>query len=224
MDNKSSFFWGAALTATALAGASYFLRGRSRGLLEDPSVIPIVTPMIDLFTAEHVLARLGRVPGDDVTLVLHTAGGCAASCVMIADAVRQFPRSRAIVPYMALSGGTLIALSAQELSMSRLAALSAVDPVIFGQRARHIVEGDESGLHASAQEYDQAIRRQLDGLLRARVPSAGLERAMAVFMGFDAPHEWPIYTPHLVDLGFQVRPADPRWAEYVDARRDAWSR
>lgn len=224
MDDKRSFLFGAAVAAAAFAGASYFMRGRGLMMLEDPSVIPIVTPMIDLYWAEYVLGRMGRVPGDELTLVLHTAGGCAASCVMISDAVRHFRRSRTIVPYMALSGGTLIALSAQELSMGRLAALSAVDPVIFGQRARHIEKGDEAGLHASAQEYDQAIRRQLHGILRSRLPAADLERAMAVFMGLDAPHEWPVYTPQLVELGLEVKAADPRWATYVDARRDAWSR
>jgi ClpP class serine protease len=36
---------------------------------------------------------------------------------------------------MALSGGTLIALGAREIAIGRNAALSAVDPVLFGRRA-----------------------------------------------------------------------------------------
>lgn len=39
---------------------------------------------------------------------------------------------------MALSGGTLIALGAREIAIGRNAALSAVDPVLFGRRAKHI--------------------------------------------------------------------------------------
>ena len=106
-------------------------------------------------------AILGRVlPLDDVTLVLHTEGGCVTSCVMIADALRRFTRSTAIVPYMAISGGTLIALSATRLEMGGRASLSAVDPQIMGQRVKHLAEAkDKPSIAALAREYDVAMRK-----------------------------------------------------------------
>lgn len=220
-DDKSSMFIGAALATAAVAGAAYYLTRRDRPAFGvDPSVIPIFTPMIDLNTVDEVFARMERIRGDEVTLVLHTPGGCVASCVMIADALRQFRRSTAIVPYIALSGGTLIALAADRIAMGRRAALSAVDPVVHGQRARHIKASDEEGRHAMAQEYYQAVQRQLRGMLTRHLGSGpNLDRALSVFMGLEAPHEWPIYTPQLVALGLPVVTADPIWSNYVDSHR-----
>jgi len=158
---------------------------------------------------------------------MHTNGGCVTSCVMIADALRRFPRSRAIVPYMALSGGTMIALNAHELQMGASAALSAVDPQISGRRARHIPKEAEDGLHPLAQEYDQAVsgflRETLWARLRGRGGDMALEHAMRIFMGEQAPHAWPIKAEQVRTLGIPVTPADKCWARIVDlcqAERD----
>lgn len=215
--------------ATAFAGAAYYISRQGRtALAEDRSVIPIITPVIDLAVADYVLARIEHLPSDEVTVILHTPGGCVTSCVLIADALALVPRSTAIVPYMAMSGGTLIALSATEIAMGRNAALSAVDPVVFGKRAKHIEVGDEDGLHATAREYEEAMKAHLQETLRARLLAskgeAAVERAMDVFMGVDAPHEWPIHLPALKELGLPVRPSERRWAEYVDARRHWYRR
>jgi membrane-bound ClpP family serine protease len=226
MENKAPIILAARAATTAL-GVAYYVSGWGRNALgEDPSIIPLITPMIDLRVADYVLARLERIRGDEVTVVLHTPGGCATSCVMIANAIGRFPRSTAVVPYMALSGGTLIALGAREIAIGRSAALSAVDPVLSGRRAKHIEAGDEDGLHATAREYEEAMRRHLRSTLRARLLATqgaeGVEKAMAVFMGHNAPHEWPIYAPELIDLGLPVRAAEARWSEYVDTRRGWW--
>ncbi len=221
----------AALGASALAGVGWALR-RRRGedilrAIETSTVIPIITPVIEIPTAEYVLSRMEHMPLDEVTLVLHTEGGCVTSCVMIADALRRFTRSTAIVPYMAISGGTLIALNARSLKMGRNAALSAVDPQIFGQRARHIPATDEDGFYPLAQEYDSAVSSFLEDTLRARIPSARREtlgRAMEVFMGIKAPHAWPVKQPEIRELGLPVETAEPGWASFVDAYRREVSR
>ena len=218
----------AALGATAFAGAAFAWRkGRRDELwrrIEASTVIPIITPVIEIPTAEYVLSRMEHMPLDDVTLVLHTEGGCVTSCVMIADALRRFTRSTAVVPYMAISGGTLIALNAKKLAMGRNAVLSAVDPQIFGQRARHIPEEDEDGLHPLAQEYDSAVSEYLRTTLEARLGGpdpAGLARAMSVFMGEQAPHAWPIKMTEIERLGLPVEPAGRDWARFVDEYRRA---
>jgi hypothetical protein len=80
-------------------GARDRLGARRRRLLLSPatapralpsSIIPIITPVIDLRVAEDVLEAMERIPGDEVTVVLHTLGGCVTSCVLIANALRQF--------------------------------------------------------------------------------------------------------------------------------------
>lgn len=223
--NRATIFT-ALVTGSALVGAGYFLTRRPQQRALTSTIIPIVTPVIDISVAEDVLAAMEHLPKDEVTVVLHTSGGCVASCVMIANALREFDRSTAIVPYMAISGGTLIALNAKKLQMGASASLSAVDPIIAGQRARHIPDDDKSmGLHELGQEYEAAISEYIRETLAARLPGASeawLSRAFKVFMGEDAPHEWPIRRPQVQALGLPVSPATRTWAEMVDAYRRRW--
>ena len=136
---------------------------------------------------------------------------------MIAEAVRRFENATAVVPYMALSGGTIIALAAKRIELGKNAALSAVDPMIGGIRARHIPD-DPPGMRATASEYEQAIRRHVRQSLAARLPSqAAVDHAVDVFMGAEGPHEWPIRAPELRALGLDIGAADRRWADFVDA-------
>jgi len=105
------------LAAGALVGAGYLgRRVQARAPLRT-GIIPIVVPFIDITVAEDVLAVMERLPDDRVTLVLHTLGGCVTACVLIANALQKFKDSTAIIPYLAISGGTLIALSATRLEM-----------------------------------------------------------------------------------------------------------
>jgi hypothetical protein len=216
----------ALLTGSALVGAGYLLSRRPRPRALPSKIVPIVAPVIDVGVAEDVLEAMAHLPGDEVTVVLHTSGGCVTSCVMIANALREFETSTAVVPYMALSGGTLIALNAQQLLMGGSASLSAVDPIVAGQRARHMSDdGKAAGLHALAQEYEAAIGQYVRETLEARLPDATeaeLERAMGVFMGEHAPHEWPIRRPEVAALGLPVGPATRAWAEMVDTSRRSW--
>ena len=127
--SKQIFLTGLAAGA-ALMGAGYLGRRNLARTQRLSGIIPIVTPYIDIETAEGVLAVMERLPEERVTIVLHTLGGCVTACVLIANALRQFRDSTAIVPYMAISGGTLIALSATRLEMGGRASLSAVDHLL----------------------------------------------------------------------------------------------
>ena len=217
--SKHLIFTGLAAGA-ALMGAGYV---RRRALARAPrltGIIPIVTPYIDIETAEGVLAVMEHLPGDRVTIVLHTLGGCVTACVLIANALRQFGDSTAIVPYMAISGGTLIALCANRLEMGDRASLSAVDPQIMGQRVKHLAEGkDKPSIAALAREYDASMRKYVRARLGERLPEDRLGPAMNLFLGEHSPHEWPIQRPEVEALGIPVTPAASQWATMVDAYR-----
>ena len=205
------------LAAGALLGARHLgRRVQARAPLRT-GVIPIVVPFIDIEVAEDVLAVMEHLPDDRVTLVLHTLGGCVTACVLIANALQQFKDSTAIVPYMAISGGTLIALSATRLEMGGRASLSAVDPQIMGQRVKHLAEGKEKpSIAALAREYDVSMRKYLRTRLGAHLPEDRLGPAMDLFMGEHAPHEWPIRRPEVEALGLPVSPAASQWSALVD--------
>jgi len=230
-----------ALTSAAALSGGYFLMRRSAAsdivARAGSSVLTLITPVIDMGVAEMVLSALDQVSGDKVTVLLHTQGGCVASCVMIAQALRHFRESTVVVPYMAISGGTLIALSARHLQMGRNAYLSAVDPIVYGERAKYLTAPDDARLAADtrlaalARDYEVAVLKYMRTTLthRVRWPDATREQldgrvdmALDVFMGKHAPHEWPIPIQEVLALGIPVTPASRGWAAQVDAQRRAW--
>lgn len=75
-------------------------------------------------------------------LILHTPGGDVAATESIIDYLHSLYNGniRAIIPQMAMSGGTLIALSCKEIVMGRQSSLGPVDPQIGGMPAQGILE------------------------------------------------------------------------------------
>lgn len=70
-------------------------------------------------------------PGRPIDLLLHTPGGLVLAASQIAHALRHHPgKVTVFVPHYAMSGGTLIALAADEVVMDENAVLGPVDPQI----------------------------------------------------------------------------------------------
>ena len=90
-----------------------------------------------LMSAVH---KLDRAKGLD--LILHTPGGESAATESIVDYLRaMFGRDvRAIVPQLAMSAGTMIALSAQRILMGRHSSLGPIDPQVAGVPAHGVIE------------------------------------------------------------------------------------
>lgn len=84
--------------------------------------------------------KLDRTKGLD--LILHTPGGNIAATESIVDYLRSMfgTNIRAIVPQLALSAGTMIALSAKSIVMGKHSSLGPIDPQLNGVAAHGIVE------------------------------------------------------------------------------------
>jgi ClpP class serine protease len=91
--------------------------------------IPL-TRFINIEDAERVLRAIRLTPDEmPVDLVLHTPGGLVLPSDQIAFALRRRSgRVTVIVPHYAMSGGTLVALAADEILMDPDAVLGPVDP------------------------------------------------------------------------------------------------
>ena len=97
---------------------------------------------IDIDDAESVLRAIRETPpGKTIEIVLHTPGGLVLAASQIARALSDHDgRIVAVVPHYAMSGGTLVALAADEIVIDRHAALGPVDPQLGQYPAATLVE------------------------------------------------------------------------------------
>jgi ClpP class serine protease len=85
---------------------------------------------IDIDDSEAVLRAIRLTPDDTpIDIIIHTPGGIALAATQIAYALDDHPAKKTVmVPHYAMSGGTLIALAADEILMDPHAVLGPVDP------------------------------------------------------------------------------------------------
>jgi ClpP class serine protease len=91
-----------------------------------------VARYIDIDDSEQLLRAIKLTdPHVPIDLVLHTPGGLVLAAELIANALSKHPSKVTVfVPHYAMSGGTLVALSANEVVMDENAVLGPVDPQI----------------------------------------------------------------------------------------------
>jgi ClpP class serine protease len=100
---------------------------------ESLSILGIpVSSSINIEDSEAILRAIRLTPDDQpIDLILHTPGGLVLAAEQIAKAlVEHKGKVTVFVPHYAMSGGTLIALAADEIVMDRNAVLGPVDPQI----------------------------------------------------------------------------------------------
>lgn len=87
---------------------------------------------ISIEDSERILRAIHLTPSDmPIDLVLHTPGGLVLAAHQIARALtRHKAKVTVFIPHYAMSGGTLLALAADEIVMSENAVLGPVDPQI----------------------------------------------------------------------------------------------
>lgn len=105
-----------------------------------------VSRHIDLEDAQTVIAAIKETPpSKPIDLVLHTPGGLVLAAMQIARAVEAHPAKVTVfVPVYAMSGGTLIALAADEIALGEFSVLGPIDPQIGGLPAASIVKARDS--------------------------------------------------------------------------------
>lgn len=89
---------------------------------------------IDIEDSEAVLRAIRMTPPDmQIDLLLHTPGGLVLAAEQIACALKRHKgKVTVFIPHYAMSGGSLIAMSADEIVMDPNAVLGLVDPQLGG--------------------------------------------------------------------------------------------
>jgi len=86
---------------------------------------------IDVEDAEEVLRAIREAKDKPIDLIIHTPGGQLHASVQIAKALKNHPaKTRVFVPHYSMSGGTIIALAANEIIMDKDASLGPIDPQV----------------------------------------------------------------------------------------------
>jgi ClpP class serine protease len=172
---------------------------------------------IDMDDAEKVLNAIRTTPREQpIDMILHTPGGLAIAALQIARALRAHPgRVTVFVPHFAMSGGTLIALGADEIVMSEHAMLGPIDPQINGLPAASFIKvagekplsdiDDSTLIFADVgQKAIDQLRRQACELMRAPMTQeAALALAEKLTSGRWT-HDYPITAPEARALGLPV--------------------
>ena len=104
-----------------------------------------ISRYIDIEDSEQVLRAIRLTPDDmPIDIVLHTPGGLVLAAEQIARAlIRHKAKVTVIIPHFAMSGGTLLALAADEIIMDCNAVLGPVDPQLGQYPAASILQAVE---------------------------------------------------------------------------------
>jgi ClpP class serine protease len=96
---------------------------------------------IDVEDSEQVLRAIRLTPDSvPIDLVVHSPGGLVLAAEQIARALHRHPaKVTVLVPHYAMSGGTMLALAADEILMDENAVLGPVDPQIGQWPAASII-------------------------------------------------------------------------------------
>jgi ClpP class serine protease len=96
---------------------------------------------LDIDDSEEVLRAIDLTDSNlPIDLVLHTPGGLVLASQQIAYALLRHPaKVTVMVPHCAMSGGTLLALAADDILLSPSAVLGPIDPQIGQQPAASIL-------------------------------------------------------------------------------------
>jgi ClpP class serine protease len=172
---------------------------------------------IDVDDSEQLMRAIDLTdPQVPIDLILHTPGGLALASSQIARAIARHPgKVTVFVPHYAMSGGTLIALAADEIVMSRHAVLGPVDPQLGPHPAASILRAVERKPVAEVEDEtlilaDQAemARRQLHALVIELVserldPERANELATQLASGRWT-HDYPIPPEEARALGLPI--------------------
>jgi ClpP class serine protease len=177
-----------------------------------------VSKYINIDDAEAALRAIRLTPSDKpIDLIVHTPGGLVLAASQIAHALRNHKgKVTVFIPHYAMSGGTLIALSADEIIMDPNAVLGPVDPQIGNLPAASILRAVETKpveniedqtliLADMSQKAINQVATFVADLLGKRLPKEKAEALSALLTTGQFTHDFPITVELASSFGLPIK-------------------
>jgi ClpP class serine protease len=177
---------------------------------------------ISIEDSEQVLRAIRLTPPDvPIDLILHTPGGLVLATEQIARAlVRHRAKVTVFVPHYAMSGGTMLAMAADEIVMDENAVLGPVDPQLGNVAAASVLavvaqkpinEIDDQTLVTAdlARKAIAQVQRFVRTLLEDNFPTqkidpANIDRIIEALTTGRVTHDYPVTVEEAKDLGLPI--------------------
>ena len=181
---------------------------------------------IDIDDSEAIIRAIRSTPPDKpVALIVHTPGGLVLAAAQIAMALKRHPSKKiVIIPHYAMSGGTLIALAADEIWMDTNAVLGPLDPQLAVDQASFIPapsiikvarmkgEGASDKTLMLADIAEKALAEMKEfivKLLKDKMPEDKARELASTLTEGKWTHDYPITFEEARELGLPVKPTVP---------------
>src|SRR5579872_1956660 len=176
-----------------------------------------VARYIDINDSEEVLRAI-QMTDDDISLdiVLHTPSGLVLAALQIARAINEHKSKVTVfVPHYAMSGGTLIAMAADEIVMSKHAVLGPIDPQLGQSPAASLIKvveqkpiseiDDQTLVMADVgRKAISQLKQSATDILKRRMPADKAEALADKLSSGSWTHDYPLFAATANELGLPV--------------------
>jgi ClpP class serine protease len=187
-----------------------------------------ISRYITIEDSEKILRAIRLTPPDvPIDLILHTPGGLVLATEQIARAlIRHQAKVTVFVPHYAMSGGTMLALAADEIVMDENAVLGPVDPQLGNYPAASIIKVVEdkpigevddqtlimADLSRKAMNQVQRFVRTLlkDSIPKQKVKPENIESIIQALTTGQVTHDYPVTVEEATEMGLPVTAGLPR--------------
>jgi ClpP class serine protease len=176
---------------------------------------------INLDDGEQIMKAIARAGSKPIDLVLHTPGGLVIAAEQIARVLHAHPGGvTVIVPQYAMSGGTMLALAADQILMDRHAMLGPVDPQLNGfpagsylrvlqEKEKNAIQDDTLIMADIAEKAVRQVQRTVAELLRRKLGEARANQVATMLTDGRWTHDYPLHVEELQAMGLPVSSAIP---------------
>jgi ClpP class serine protease len=156
-----------------------------------------------------------------IDLIIHTPGGLVLASEQIAEALLRHPgKVTVMVPHYSMSGGTLIAMAADELIMDENAVLGPLDPQLGRYPATSLLKvlelkemkdiDDQTLILADiAVKALNQVKDTVRGLLSKHMDDEKAEKTAELLTQGTWTHDYPIDVRQLDEMGINVNTKMP---------------